>query len=100
MISPAIQSGANETWAPADAVYINGSIFFTGLRGETLYEAKISENGEVSEPKAHFRKVYGRLRALEIGPDGYLYLTTSNRDKRGILQEGDDKVIRINPKIF
>jgi quinoprotein glucose dehydrogenase len=39
--------------------------------------------------------VYGRLRALAVGPDGALYLGTTNRDGR--LEPGpeDDRVLRI-----
>ncbi len=97
MVTPVINSGPNETWAPSGATYLNGSIFFAGLRGETLYEAKIS-NGKVLELKKHLQKEYGRLRTVKVGPDGYLYILTNNRDGRGTPNTGDDKLIRINPK--
>src|SRR3990172_6815027 len=93
MISPVIHSGASETWAPADAEFINSSIFFTGLRGETLYEAKLDE-GKVTRLIKHFQNEYGRLRAVRLSPDGYLYITTSNRDGRGQVRQNDDKLIR------
>jgi len=32
-----------------------------------------------------------------VGPDGMLYITTSNRDGRGNPSADDDKIIRINP---
>jgi len=95
MESPAIQSGPDITWAPAGAAYLNGSIFFGGLRGESLYQA--SATGEVL---AHFQGEYGRIRAVVVGPDGFLYITTSNTDGRGRVQDGDDKIIKINPDIF
>lgn len=100
MQTPVVNSGPAETWAPAGAVYFNDRIFFTGLRGETLYEAKISSQGVVEYIKAHFRETFGRLRAIQKGPDDYFYLTTSNTDGRGNPHSGDDKLIRINPKIF
>src|SRR3989344_3269896 len=53
MVNPIIHSGASETWAPADAEFIKSSIFFTGLRGETLYQAKLSE-GKVTSLIKHF----------------------------------------------
>jgi glucose/arabinose dehydrogenase len=96
---PIAHSGAKETWAPASLAYLDGSLFFGGLRGESLYEAVIGEGGKVSL-KAHFRGEYGRIRTVAIGPDGYMYLTTSNTDGRGDVREGDDKLIRINPDIF
>ena len=98
MVSPVIQSGADETWAPAGAAFRDGSIFFSGLRGESLYEAKITD-GKV-ELKAHFRRKFGRIRAVVLGPDDYLYITTSNTDGRGKPHSNDDKIIRINQQIF
>lgn len=99
MVNPVIHSGASETWAPADAEFVEGSIFFAGLRGSTLYEAKLSETNVVSLVK-HFSDEFGRLRGVRLGPDGLLYITTSNRDGRGQVRQGDDKLIRVNPKIF
>ncbi len=95
-VSPIIHSGASETWAPSGAAFANGSIFFAGLRGETLYEAKLSGT-QVVEFKRHFAGEFGRLRTVNIGPDGALYLLTNNTDGRGTPKEGDDKIIRIDP---
>lgn len=100
MRTPMVNSGPDETWAPAGAVYLDNRIFFTGLRGESLYEAKISSDGTVEYIRAHWQGTFGRLRAIQKGPDGYFYLTTSNTDGRGNPRPGDDKLIRINPEIF
>jgi len=97
MITPVIESGKNNTWAPAGLAYLDGSLYFGGLRGEALYEAKISNN-KVVELKEHFKNVYGRIRAVVLGPDGFLYISTSNRDGRGSVNSGDDKIIKINAK--
>lgn len=95
MISPALQSGTN-TWAPGDVQYIDGKLYFTGLRGEALYVATL-EDDRIVGLETYFEGEFGRLRAVRLGPDGYLYITTSNRDGRGATQEGDDKLLRINP---
>ncbi len=99
MKSPIIQSGPDETWAPAGIAFFDNSLFFGGLRGESLYEAKVISEREVSL-KVHFRQEFGRIRAVVFGPDGFLYLTTSNTDDRGKPKSNDDKIIRINPLIF
>ncbi len=88
-----IHSGPDVTWAPAGAQFLNGSIFFTGLRGETLYEYKISEQTIVG----YLKKRFGRFRNVVLGPDGLLYVATSNRDGRGTVRENDDKILKINP---
>lgn len=94
MIAPEVHSGG-ETWALAGAAYVNGSIFFAGLRGESLYEAEIS-GGEIVDLEAHFRGEFGRLRAVELY-SGYLYVTTSNRDGRGGVMQGDDRILKVDP---
>lgn len=96
MHAPVIQSGSDDTWAPSGIAFLNGSLFFGGLRGEALYEYHIAEG----TLKIHFQKEFGRIRAVALGPDGYLYITTSNTDGRGTPRDGDDKLIRINPEIF
>lgn len=98
--APSLHSGGSTTWAPASAEYHNnGSIFFGGLRGETLYEAEV-EGEEVVTLHEHFKGVYGRIRTVVLGPDGFLYITTSNRDGRGSPDENDDKIIRVHPDVL
>src|SRR3989338_3159574 len=99
MVTPVINSGASDTWAPSGMVFYNGKLFWAGLRGESLYEAVIRENKLVSL-KANFRSEYGRLRTVVIGPDGYFYILTNNTDGRGTPSPGDDKIIRVNPVVF
>jgi glucose/arabinose dehydrogenase len=41
--------------------------------------------------------VFGRLRTVVSGPDGYLYIATNNQDGRGSPQTGDDRVLRLVP---
>lgn len=98
-VAPKIHSGPSVTWAPASALFWDGSVFFGGLRGETLYEAVLSGT-EVVELKEHFTGEFGRIRSVVRGPDGAFYLTTSNRDGRGDVRSGDDKIVRLNPLQF
>lgn len=89
-------SGSAITWAPAGLAYFQGSLFFGGLRGKTLYEAVLTDNNITL--KEHFKNEFGRIRDVVLGPDNNLYLTTSNRDGRGIPAIPDDRIIRINPQ--
>lgn len=95
MVTP-IKNSESTTWAPAGAAFVDGSLFFGGLRGQTLYEA-VLDNDTVTEVKEHFNSQFGRIREVVVGPDNMLYITTSNRDGRGSPQTNDDKILRINP---
>lgn len=95
MITPLLQSGSNETWAPGDLEIVDGAAYFVGLRGSTLYTVPLN-NLTPESLERHFVQEFGRLRALRLGPDGLLYMGTSNTDGRGRLRENDDKVFRID----
>jgi aldose sugar dehydrogenase len=91
--------------APSGACFATGALlpsfqndfFFTGLRGERLVRVRLdpSDRRRVRETEDLFAGVYGRLRDVENGPDGALYLATSNRDGRGKVRPGDDRILRI-----
>jgi glucose/arabinose dehydrogenase len=90
-------SGATATWAPSGADFIGESLFFAGLRGRTLYEA-VMIGTDVTELREHFPAEFGRLREVIKGINGMLYISTSNRDGRGLPGPSDDRIIRINPQ--
>lgn len=96
MVAPAIHSGPDVTWAPTGVAYLDGSLFFGGLRGEALYEVRIRGN-DVAAPTVHFFGDFGRIRVVRRGPDGALWLATSNRDGRGRVRSGDDRILRVDP---
>ena len=96
MIVSARNSGT-DTWAPASAAVIGNSLFFGGLAGEALFEATL-DGTSVTALKKYFEGEYGRIRTVRLGPDGYLYFSTSNRDGRGTPVATDDRIIRVDPK--
>lgn len=100
MVTPVHNSGPNETWAPASLTFAHGSLFFGGLQGNTLYQAKIEPNGSVGGIQKYLTGKFGRLRAVVGHSDGSLFVTTSNRDGRGTVRAGDDKIIKIHPGFF
>lgn len=105
-IDPILFSGVEITWAPAGlAIYQGeplaaweGNIFFGALRGRHLHRVVLNDDltEAVSEERL-FEGRYGRIRAVAVGPDGYLYFTTSNRDGRGNPSAEDDRILRIVP---
>lgn len=98
MIPPVIQSGSENTWAPGGMAIYNDTLFFAGLKGESLFSATIEKN-QLTNLSKHFYKEFGRIRNIKIDPDNeWLYLLTSNTDGRGDKKEGDDKIIKIRIK--
>lgn len=98
METPRINSDS-DTWAPSGIIYLNNKLFFTGLRGNAIFEVNLNGK-EVNLNKAHFKENYGRIRFIKIGPDGLIYFGTNNRDGRGQPKDGDDKIIRLSPNLF
>ena len=94
MISPMLHSG-NDTWAPAGLAYVEGKLFFAGLRGEALFEVSLMEEGRASQLKKHYAGRFGRLRAVINDGRGNLLVSTSNRDGRGRSHLGDDLILKI-----
>ena len=89
--SPFLHSG-RDTWAPSGIAYVDGRLFFAGLRGASLFELTVS-SGVLGR---HLQGQFGRLREVAVGPDGYLYILSSNRDGRGIPSADDDRLICVD----
>ena len=49
----------------------------------------------VAKHEVYLRDVHGRLRDVLMGPEGHLYVTTSNCDGRGDCGPAKDRILRI-----
>lgn len=98
---PVLHSGG-DTWAPGDVAHRDGSLFWVGLRGSSLYQLRLPGDGDPSgmDLVRHFRGDFGRLRVVRVGPEGDLWLATSNRDGRGDPRRGDDRILRVDGEVF
>ena len=97
---PAVwQSGAS-TQAVCSATFLegeqwgalDGALVVTALKGSKLLLLTLAADGslaEVSVPE-ETDGPFGRLRAARLGPDGALYVTTTNGD--------DDQLLRVAPR--
>jgi hypothetical protein len=63
-----------------------------GLRGSQVRKFNLLNDKVISERV--FIDGLGRIREVKYYK-GWFYITTSNRDGRGIPREGDDKIIKI-----
>ncbi|MFQ5990328.1 MAG: PQQ-dependent sugar dehydrogenase [Candidatus Methylomirabilales bacterium] len=97
-VDPIRESGLG-TWAPSGAAFFGGDLFFATLRGRHLHRVALAppDYTRVQSEERLFEEVYGRLRDVIQGPDGYLYLATNNRDGRGSPAPDDDKILRLVP---
>jgi glucose/arabinose dehydrogenase len=76
---------------PSGIAITGNTLYMAALTGERLYTMPLV-NGHIGEPKVYFPGVYGRLRTVEIAPDGALWLTTSNHPRQP--RDGDDRILR------
>lgn len=84
----------NFTLAPSGIDYYNGALYIAGLRGSQLRKITLSVDGNSITGEESLFTNLGRIREV-VMHDGYIYIATSNRDRRGIPQAGDDKIISI-----
>jgi glucose/arabinose dehydrogenase len=70
---------------------MNGLLAVAALAGQELLLMRMAPDGSVTEvgQLPQLDETYGRLRVARLGPDGALFVTTSNGD--------DDAVLRISP---
>ena len=86
------------TWATADAspsglAIAGGKAYLACLRGTKIY--RIGLDG--TNPQVLLGGAYGRLRAVQVAPDGSLWVSTSNKDGRGSPGPDDDRILRLAP---
>lgn len=90
------------TMPPAGMSFFQGDLFVATLGSQTLVRVQLAEDGrtvtglEYWFAEAPARGRLGRLRDAVVGPDGALYLLTSNRDGRGSPRSGDDRIYRLS----
>jgi glucose/arabinose dehydrogenase len=90
-----------EAIAPSGAAFVEGSAWdgdfvFATLRGESLRRLRF-EGDEITVDEPLLEDRFGRLRTVVQGPNGDLYVLTSNRDGRGDPEDADDRILAITP---
>ncbi len=94
--SPACAPGSGMFYNGAAFPSFKGNFFFGCLRGAKIIRVALNGRSVVSQEDL-LPSVFGRIREMEEGPDGFIYFATSNRDGRGNAAKDDDRIMRIVP---
>ncbi len=106
LISPVIQF--TPALAPASALVYSGDVFpawqgdlfFGALKGEGVYRVVFTTDSfDTVEFVEKLPIEIGRVRDVVQGPDGAVYISTSNTDGRGKVTPGDDQIYRLIPSL-
>ena len=88
--------------SPSGATFVSrrgsawtGDFVFATLGGRHL--RRLSFDGERVAGDETLLEDFDRLRDVAEGPDGNLYVLTSNRDGRGDPEDDDDRILRLTP---
>lgn len=87
--------------SPSGVAYAGGSIWMGALSGQRLWQLPVTGDQPTGDPIAHLVGEYGRIRTVEVAPDGALWLITSNTDGVASSWGGtepsadDDRIIRV-----
>jgi glucose/arabinose dehydrogenase len=83
-----------EDASPSGLAIVDDVAYVAALRGRRVWQVPL-DGSSAGEPVAALDGALGRLRTVQLAPDGSLWLTTSNRDGRGDPVDGDDRVVRV-----
>jgi glucose/arabinose dehydrogenase len=89
---PAIEPGGIVFYY-GDKVKLDNPLVLATLRASHLFNLEIDD--EEIKSQISILSGLGRIRDVAVGPDGYLYLITSNTDGKGFPDASDDKLLRI-----
>ncbi|WP_316247678.1 PQQ-dependent sugar dehydrogenase [Nonomuraea sp. PA05] len=85
--------------SPSGVAYAEGSLWIGALGGRRLWQLPVNCAAAVTDPIEHFAGDYGRIRTVEVAPDGALWLVTSNTDRATwggtAPRPGDDRILRV-----
>ncbi len=89
---PSIEPGGIVFYS-GDKLDFDNNLIMATLRGAHVFEIEITEDGKILQKS--ILSGLGRIRDVNEGPNGYLYVITSNTDGKGFPDSTDDKLVRI-----
>jgi glucose/arabinose dehydrogenase len=94
---PLVQWPTDDASPSGIAVGRDGNVYVAALQGRALWQVPVA-NGSAGTPRRLLAGRYGRLRTVVTGPDGRLWIVTSNTF-RGQPAPDDDRVIILPPSV-
>ena len=76
-----------------DKLSLENYMILASQKASNLYKVELDENGMNLD--GSILSGVGRIRDVAQGPDGYLYVITSNTDGKAFPSDDDDKLLRI-----
>ena len=93
-VDPIAQWATRDASPSGIAVGADGAVYMAALRGQSLWRITFDRKENLATPERLLQGRYGRLRTVVSGPDGRLWLVTSNTF-RGTLHPGDDRIVAL-----
>ncbi|MFJ2819655.1 PQQ-dependent sugar dehydrogenase [Streptomyces toxytricini] len=81
--------------SPSGIAVARGSVWMAGLKGERLWRIPLAGDRPAAEPEAFLEGRYGRLRSVVALGGDRLLLVTSETDRRGSPEAGDDRILTL-----
>jgi glucose/arabinose dehydrogenase len=102
--APPLYESDNSTWAPSGITFYAAArderpaLFVAELSGQSVMRLVVNADdpGKVDRVDTVLSGE-GRIRDVESGPDGCLYVLTTNRDGRGSPRGEDDRLLKLCP---
>lgn len=92
--TPAIAPGSLTYYSAEMFPELQGYLLVSALRGTSLIALEV-DGPEIRSESELVDDSYGRLREVNVGPDGSIYFSTTNKDGRGNYSAKDDVIYRI-----
>jgi len=97
--APSIAPSGASFYPSTRIAALRGNFFFGALVGTHIRRVVLDPNDptRIASTERWLDGQFGRIRDIIVGPDGFLYFCTNNRDGRGNPSATDDRIARIVP---
>ena len=93
---PFVSWSPTSTCSPAGLAIRNGYAYVGALMGHCVFRVKLTTPNQ-REIRPFFQETFLRIRAIQVAPDGSLWMTTANNEPGRPKAANDDRVIRFLP---